>query len=146
MVGPEANAMSSQPEELERIRAAYQAWHDSKGASMAQRLALMSPNVRFRSLAGGAPGMEFTRDCNSSDDVEHYFGALAQDWTMEHYTVDELFASGDRVVMLGHMAWTHKRTGRTVETPKADLLRMKDGQAVEFFEFYDTAKAIAATT
>ena len=138
--------MSTQAEDLERIRAAYQAWNDSKGASMQHWLDLMSPNVCFRSLAGGAPGLEFTTDCACSGDVERYFGALAKDWTMEHYTVDELIASGDRVVMLGRMAWTHKGTGRKVETPKADFLRMKNGKVVEFFEFYDTAKAIAAAT
>jgi ketosteroid isomerase-like protein len=138
--------MPTETENLERVRAAYKAWNDSKGASMQHWLELMSPNVRFRSLAGGAPGLEFTTDCASSGDVERYFGALAQDWTMEHYTVDELFASGDRVVMLGHMAWTHKRTGRKVESPEADFLRLDNGKVVEFFEFYDTAKAIAAAT
>ena len=138
--------MSTGTTDLERIRAAYQAWNDSKGQSMQHWLDLMSPSVRFRSLAGGAPGLEFTQDCRCSGDVERYFGALPQDWTMEHYTVDELFASGDRVVMLGHMSWTNKRTGRKVDTPKADFLRMQDGKVVEFFEFYDTAKAIAAAT
>lgn len=132
--------------DLERIRAAYQAWNDTKGKSMQHWLDLMSPNVRFRSLAGGAPGLEFTQDCQCSGDVERYFGALSQDWTMEHYTVNELFASGDRVVMLGPMAWTNNRTGRKIETPKADFLRMRDGKVVEFLEFYDTAKAIAAAT
>ena len=138
--------MPTDTADLDRIRAAYQAWNDTKGQSMQHWLDLMSPSVRFRSLAGGAPGLEFTQDCQCSSDVERYFGALAQDWTMDHYTVDELIASDDRVVMLGHMAWTHKRTGRKVETPKADFLRMKDGKVVEFFEFYDTAKAIAAAT
>jgi ketosteroid isomerase-like protein len=131
---------------LERIRAAYRQWNDTKGASMQQWLELMAPNVCFRSLAGGAPGLEFTVDCACSGDVERYFSQLAQDWNMVHYTVDELFGSGDRVVMLGRMAWTHKRTGRTVESPKADFLRLKDGKVVEFYEFYDTAKAIAAAT
>lgn len=138
--------MAAQPADLERIRAAYQAWHDSKGQSMQHWLDLMSPSVRFRSLAGGAPGLEFTQDCQCSGDVERYFGALSQDWSMEHYTVDELFANGDRVVMLGRMGWTNKRTGRKVDTPKADFLRLRDGKVVEFFEFYDTAKAIAAAT
>lgn len=138
--------MSTKIDDLERIRAAYQAWNDTKGGSVQHWLDLMSPTVRFRSLAGGAPGLEFTSECECSGDVERYFGALSQDWNMQHYTVDELMTSGDRVIMLGHMAWTHKRTGRTVETPKADFMRLKDGKVVEFFEFYDTAKAIAAAT
>lgn len=138
--------MNTTTTDLERIRAAYQAWHDTRGGSMQHWLDLMSPTVRFRSLAGGVPGLEFTADCQCSGDVERYFGALSQDWRMQHYTVDELFGSGDRIVMLGRMAWVHKRTGRRMESPKADFLRMQDGKVVEFFEFYDTAKAVAAAT
>jgi ketosteroid isomerase-like protein len=31
-----------------------------------------------------------------------------------------------------------------VSTPKADVWRMKDGKAVEFYEYYDTAQVHAA--
>jgi hypothetical protein len=130
---------------LALARAAYNAWNESRGASVQHWLDLMSHGVRFRSLAGGAPGMEFTRDCANRDDVGRYFAELARDWQMVHYTVDELIAQGDRVVMLGSCAWTNRHTGRTVETPKADFLTFRDGKVVEFFEFYDTAKALAAS-
>jgi hypothetical protein len=46
--------------------------------------------------------------------------------------------------MLGSCGWKNRRTGVTVQTPKADFLRLRDGQVVEFFEFFDTAKAMAA--
>ena len=128
-----------------RVRDAYREWHESRGKSVQQWLGLMSAGVRFRSLAGGATGMEFTRDCTSCGDVERYFAELTQDWEMIHYTVDELIAQGERIVMLGSCAWKSRRTGRVVETPKADFLRLRDGKVVEFFEFYDTAKAIAAS-
>jgi hypothetical protein len=132
-------------EDLARVREAYRAWHESKGQSAQQWIDLMSSGVRFRSLAGGVAGMEFTRDCACRADVERYFEELARDWEMIHYTVDELIAQGERIVMLGSCAWRSRRTGRVVETPKADFLRMKDGKVVEFYEFYDTAKAIAAS-
>ena len=138
--------MTNEARNVALVRAAYEAWSDSKGASTQQWLELMSHGVCFRSLAGGAPGLEFSRECAKRDDVARYFAELARDWEMIHYTVDELIAQGDRVVMLGSCGWRHRHSGRSVETPKADFLRMQDGKVVEFFEFYDTAKAIAAAS
>lgn len=138
--------MASEAENAALVRAAYAEWDASKGASSAKWLELMDEGVRFRSIAGGAKGMEFTRDCSNRDDVARYFAELSNDWQMIHYTVDELIAQGDRVVMLGSSCWRNKHTGRVVDTPKADFLRVRDGKVVEFYEFYDTAQAIAAST
>ena len=65
---------------------------------------------------------------------------------MLDYTADEFVAQGDRVVMLGSCEWKHRGTGKTVKTPKADVIRMRDGKIVDFMEFYDTAAAIAGAT
>ena len=137
--------MTTESQNLARVRAAYRAWHETKGQSVSQWMELMSSGVRFRSLAGGAPGMEFSRDCASCSEVERYFAELGKDWDMIHYTVDELIERDDRIIMLGSCSYRSKRTGRVVETPKADFLRLREGKVVEFFEFYDTAKAIAAS-
>ena len=53
-------------------------------------------------------------------------------------------AQGDRVVMLGHTSWRAKRTGKVVDTPKADSWRFENGKAVEFYEFYNPAGVTAA--
>jgi ketosteroid isomerase-like protein len=39
----------------------------------------------------------------------------------------------------------YRKTGIVVESPKADVFRFRDGLIVEFFEFFDTARALAAT-
>jgi len=137
--------MQAESDNLALIREAYQQWHDSRGASVGKWLDLMSHGVRFRSLAGGAAGLEFSRDCANRDEVARYFAELGNDWDMIHYTVDELIAQGDRVIMLGSCGWKNRRTGIAVQTPKADFLRMKDGKVIEFFEFFDTAKAMVAS-
>jgi len=46
--------------------------------------------------------------------------------------------------MLGSTAWRNRRTGKVVDTPKADLVTFRDGRIVDFTEFYDTAKLFAA--
>jgi ketosteroid isomerase-like protein len=58
---------------------------------------------------------------------------------------NEFVAEGDRVVMIGRCGWRHKKTGKEVETPVFAYWNFRDGKVAEYFEFYDTAKAFAAT-
>src|SRR5581483_9450408 len=108
------------------LKNAYQQWHDSKGASVRHWLDIMTDDVKFRSLAEGTRPMEFTRASKSKDEVEGYI------------------AQGDRVVALAHCSFRHKQTGKVLETPKADFHKFRGGKICEFFEFYDTAQALAA--
>jgi ketosteroid isomerase-like protein len=43
-------------------------------------------------------------------------------------------------------AWRNKRTGKICEMPKADYWTFKNGKAVAIYEYYDTAKLIAAAS
>lgn len=124
------------------LKEAYQKWHESRGGSAAHWLDLMTDDVQFRSLTEGAKTMEFTRRCSCKDDVKKYFAGLAGDWTMNYYRVDEYIAQGDRVVALGTCSFQHTKSGKTLETPKADFFRFRDGKICDFFEFFDTASAI----
>ncbi len=125
------------------LKQAYRAWNENKEKAFEHWTNLIADDVQWRSIAEGAPEMKFTRCCTSKDDVLRYFRELASDWEMVHFTPSEFIAQGDRVVMLGQCAWKHRATGKVVETPKADIFRMKDSKIVEFYEFYDTALAYA---
>jgi len=137
--------MSEIEENVQILKKAYSLWNDSKADSMEHWMNLISDGVSWRSISNGCRGMEFSKSCQCKDEVVQYFGTLVQDWEMIHYTIDEFIAQGDRVVAIGNCGWKHKRTGRKVETPKADVIRMKDGKIVEFFEFFDSAQAVAAS-
>jgi hypothetical protein len=134
------------PTNAEKLQRAFQDWNHTRGGTSAAWLDLMADNVHFQSLAGGGPGAEFTVECHSRADVARYFAELAKGWEMIHYTTKVFAAAEDRVVMLGSTAWRNRRTQRLVDTPKADLVTFRNGQIVEFFEFYDTAKLFAAAT
>lgn len=138
-VGPEDQYVA-------RLRRIYREWSDSRGSSFKPWLDLMAEQVRFRSLGGGAPGIEFSRGGVSRADVMRYFDELSQAWEMLRYDVEALIAQGDRVAMLGSCAWRHRHTQKVVETMKADFFRFESGRVVEFVEFYDTAAAVAAAT
>lgn len=137
--------MANPTENVTRLQDAYDRWNKCKGEDTSMWTALFSEHVRLRSLGAGKPGLEFTMECNSSEDIARYFAGLAKDWQMIHYTTKPFAVDGDRVVMLGRTAWRNRKTGQTFDTPKADLATFENGRVVEFIEFYDTAMVLAAT-
>jgi ketosteroid isomerase-like protein len=138
--------MSPETDNVAVLKDAYQRWHDTKAGSVDHWLSLMTDDVKFRSLAAGAQTVEFTRTSTYKQEVIHYFAGLSADWQMIDYRIDEYFAQGDRVVALGSCSFKHKKTGKILDTPKADFHKFRGGKICQFFEFYNTALAIAVAT
>jgi hypothetical protein len=137
--------VSTPDENAAKLRHAYRQWHDTRGGSAQVWLDLMADDVRMRSITDGASGMEFTRANAGKAAAAGYFAGLAADWEMIHFNADEFIAQGDRVVVLSLVAFRYRKTGKVAESPKADVFRFRDGKIIEFFEFFDTAGALAAT-
>jgi uncharacterized protein len=136
--------MGSEASNVERLTEAYARWSESKGGSVDHWMTLVADDIQFGSLAQGAPRVTFLRSYSNRDALADYFAGVLTDWEMLHYSADEFVAQDDRVVMRGSMAWRNKQTGRVVETPKVDYWRFQGGKAVEFYEYYDTARVLAA--
>ena len=131
---------------VERLKEAYKRWNDTHGGSVDYWMTLVDDNIQFGSLAERAPQMLFAGSYNGAATLRKYFDGLRADWEMIHYTAEEFVAERDVIVMRGHCAWRHRKTGKKVETPKLDWWRFRDGQAIEYYEYFDTARAFAATT
>ena len=138
--------MTDEEKNVNSLKEAYRLWNETKAGTVDHWLGLMTDDVHFRSLAEGAHSMEFTCTSTCKRDVERYFAELTTQWQMIYYRIDEYIAQGNRVVALGSCSFKHKITGKTLETPKADFHRFRNGKICEFFEFYDTALAIATAT
>lgn len=138
--------MKRDDDNLSLVRRVYERWQDSKGADIDCWLELMADEVELRSVGDGVAGLEFSSPRRSHREVREYLTGLVKDWQMLDYSVNELIDSGNRVVMLGHVKWRHRGTGKTFSSPKADFIEMRDGRIVGFIEFFDTAKAIAAAS
>jgi ketosteroid isomerase-like protein len=136
--------MTVEADNVALLKRAYQEWHDTKGAGTDFLEALFHKDVQFTSLADGAAEVAFTSSRKGKEDFLSYLDGLTRDWEMIFYRVDEYIAQGDRVVAIGSTSWRNKKTRKTVTTPKVDIWRMKNGKAVEYSEYYDTAKLIAA--
>lgn len=133
-------------ENLAKAKEVYRLWDKTKGKSVQDWMDIMADEIRFRSLGQGTPGLEFTEERMSRAELGEYFAGLAAEWKMHHYTAQHFIVQGDWVVMLGTTKWQSRATGKVLDTPKADFLEFRDGKVVKFFEFYDTAAAIAANT
>ncbi|MDR3636997.1 MAG: nuclear transport factor 2 family protein [Isosphaeraceae bacterium] len=129
---------------VDKLRRAYQMWFETRGKSTAVWLEMLAPDVVLQSLASGDPAMKFSATRRGRIEAEQYFAELAEQWEMLEFHAEEFIAERDRVVMLGRCAWRFRATGKTVESPIAHIWRFHNGQAIEFFEFYDTARAFAA--
>lgn len=137
--------MNAASDNVHKLRHAYQLWHDTRGGSVQHWLDLMAADVVMRSVADGAAGMAFMKANRGKSEATRYFAGLALDWELVHFTPIEFISDGDRVVVLSHVAFQHRVTGKVAESPKVDLFRFRDGEIVEFFEFFDTARALWAT-
>src|SRR5262249_32808929 len=126
-------------------RRACRVGQDPGGARGGGWRELPADEVVRKSGAAGARGRESGPTRRTPAEVGDYFAGLARDWEMLYYAAEEFIAEGDRVVMVGRGKWRFRRTGKEVESPIINVWRFRDGKAIEFFEFYDTAKAFAAT-
>jgi len=129
---------------IERLKATYKAWHDSKGSSIDTWIGLLADVVDFRSLADGRLGMPWTKTRRSPSEVREYLLGLTSTFEMEHYTVERYVCQDDTIVVICSTGWRSKATGRRFDTPKVDVWRVKDGKIIAFFEYYNTAAVAEA--
>ena len=138
--------MSDEAANVAILKEAYRQWHETKGGSLPQLLSIVDPMISFGSVPRGVAPLAFATQYDSRKALQGYFDGLLTNWTMVYYTIDEYIAQGDAVFARGATAWTNRITGKTAETPKVDFWRFRDGKAVEFYEYFDTACMAAAAT
>jgi ketosteroid isomerase-like protein len=141
-----AGATAATADKVKTLKKLYARWNESKGGSTAARafVDILAPNVIWGSLGAGARPIDFTRTRKSREEVGQYFRELGAAYQMNYYHVEEYIAAGAFVLVLAEISFTNKKAGRDFVSPKADLWRFAHGKATEFYEYYDTAKAVAA--
>ena len=131
---------------LSELKNAYKSWNTSKGATAHPWFDLMADELSWRSIAGGAHDMEFTRPHSTKHEVQQYFEELAEDWQMVFYHVRTFLVEGNTVATVGECCWRHKTTKKIVHSPKLDIMRFKDEKIADFFEYFDNDQAILAAS
>lgn len=126
------------------LRSHYRAWDRGKGTTSERFIELMADDATFRSVGRGAGLTDFTRPHRTKDDIRAYFAGLARDWEMLFCNVSTLLVQNGTIAVVCECAWKHKQTGKTVHTPKLDVIRIRDGKIADFFEFFDNQQTVAA--
>jgi ketosteroid isomerase-like protein len=145
LLASQGESMSDEGSNVAVLKEAYRLWRESRGGSVDHWIGICDENIRFGSIAQGAPRVAYMTEYKARDQLAQYFEGLKRDREMIEFKADQFVAQGDRVVMLGNCSWRYKRTGKVVTTPKADAWRFADGKAIEFYEYFDTAQVHAAT-
>ena len=134
------------PHELDTLKAAYVEWGKRGRACIPMWRAMMADSFRLASMDESAPGLSFAKDRQSADEAAAYLEGIFEQWDMLHYTPEHYLAQGDHIAVFGTCAYRNKATGKAAETRFACLWRFKGGKAVELFDIFDSARAVAAAT
>jgi ketosteroid isomerase-like protein len=74
--------------------------------------------------------------------VQNVFAKIPENFDGFHIDVQELFGSGDKVVMVGHYKGVWKATGKEFKANAAHVWTVKDGKATHMFQAVDTAEIV----
>ena len=102
-------------------------------------VAAMAPDVVW-TLHGRASDHPALGTKKGPQGVQAFFGIIADTQTATDFSPREFYAVDDKVFVLGHYAWTMKKTGKTVDTDWVHIFTVKGGKVAAFNEFADTAQ------
>lgn len=100
-------------------------------------LGAMDPKIEWRE-AEGFPLPQPSTHIGPEAVLNGVFMQLVADWDGFTVAPDEIVASGDRVVALGHYSGTNKKTGKSFRVPFAHAWRFADGKVTHFQQYTDT--------
>jgi len=126
------------------LAAAYQAWHASRGRTPEHFFALYGDDIELHSILEASLTREMSGPFIGKSAAIAYFTAIAEAWELVAARVDDVVARGDKIVVIGHATWRNLRTLRLVDGPKVDIWTVRDGQAVHYFEMFDSYAAACA--
>jgi ketosteroid isomerase-like protein len=64
---------------------------------------------------------------------------IGTEWDGFSVVPSELVDGGDTVVALGTLSGTYKATGKAVRVPFAHVWKLRDGKAIKFHQYTNTA-------
>jgi ketosteroid isomerase-like protein len=105
-------------------------------------LACMSPQIDWE--IPGPAILSFTGKRHGTEQVAEYFGLADEHLAVREFTPKEFIAQGDKVIVLGHGAWTAKDTGQDFDSDWVHVFTVRDGRIAAFREFMDAHVAVEA--
>src|SRR4051812_31024280 len=129
-----------QGSKLATLQPVYKGWGGTRGDNVEEVLDLFADHIEMRSVLAPDVPHEISGTHSSKDEARAYFAGLLKDWEMLEFVAERYIegAGGDDIVMIGRCAWRHRGTGKEVHTPKVDIWTFENGEAVSYYELFDT--------
>lgn len=106
------------------------------GASFAGLAATLHPDVVMHQAAG----LPYGGDWVGPEGIERFFTAMSETWSSLEVLDPEYLTQGDTVAIVLRMRARSRATGREVDMPMVQVVRIEDGLIRDFRPFYwDTA-------
>ena len=105
-------------------------------------LACMAADVDWEIPA--VPALSFTGKRQGHAQVAEYFQLANEKQAVREFTPKEFIAGSDKVIVLGHGAWTAKETGQDFDSDWVHVFTVRDGRITAFREFMDAHVAVEA--
>lgn len=129
----------SEQQNVELVRGAYAAFAKN---DLEHVLNCMAPPVEW--VTPQVADLPFTGRRQGRGQVADYFRLNKEMLTMRAFLPSEFVAQGNKVVVLGHGAWTSKATGRDFESDWVHVYTVENGEILAFREFLDVHIAVEA--
>lgn len=99
-------------------------------------LAVFDPKIEWTEAEGFPYGGLYT----GPDQVtENVFVKLGTEWDGFSATPREFIDAGDKIIVLGQYTGTYKATGKAIAAGFAHVWTLRQGKAVKFVQYADTA-------
>ena len=108
---------------------------------VASVLETLAPDVQWTEADGFPYG---GTDTGHEAVVNEVLAPLGSEWEGFHARPTELIDGGDQVVALGRYGGTFHETGKSMQADFAHVWTLRDGQAVRFRQYVDSALVQAA--
>lgn len=128
--------------EKENTQLVMQAYDKFKAGDIPGLLDLFADDIEW--VLDKVENVPFSGARRGKDQVEQFFSMLSESQHPLQFEPREFIAQDDRVVALGHYAWSVKPTDRTFESDWAEVFTVRNGKITSFREYADTAAAEAA--
>lgn len=93
----------------------------------------MTPDIDWELT--DVPGVAFTGKRKGREEIAEYFDQFDETLVIREFTPREFIAQGDKVVVLGHSAWTAKATNADIESDWVHVFTLADGRVAAFREY-----------
>ncbi len=127
-----------------RLRQAYEAWSESRGARSGQWIELLGDSIEMRSVLTPELPDDLAAIRRNLSGALEYFQTVSRDWEMIDFRAERYIDGGFDVVMVGRCAWRNRATAKLVDTPKVDIWHFENGKAVSFLEMFDSLAFVRA--